>query len=344
LKEEVGYESLYRTFLEFEEYTYKAEEQKYSEFLMEWQQRQTSASEGGLTYPNLILAFKLLRNSCLGLEAHLSVFAELRACENSSVDFLAKTLNCLNGIMFDGSDLVPVAEMIEDASVDGLKYENTSNNDDISEHMNYEDLEVECETENFKEKEKTKAKNSEKKKAEKVPLLCDQCDKRFSVPSKLKHHIRSIHEKDTVCCEKCGKKIRNLTEAIKKHMATHGERKYVCPWDGCGKSFLLNNILQRHIVVHTGDKNFECDKCGKCFGRQKGLARHMDRHNGVKRAECKECHKKFFDNDKLKVHMRIHSGERPYHCEVCEHSFVQRKDLKQHMQKLHCHSKTTDKQ
>ena len=63
--------------------------------------RQTSASEGGLTYPNLILAFKLLRNSCLGLEAHLSVFAELRACENSSVDFLAKTLNCLNEIMVE---------------------------------------------------------------------------------------------------------------------------------------------------------------------------------------------------------------------------------------------------
>ena len=51
---------------------------------------------------------------------------------------------------------------------------NLSNLFSSSEHMNYEDLEVECETENFKEKtenfkekEKTKAKNSEKKKAEK---------------------------------------------------------------------------------------------------------------------------------------------------------------------------------
>ena len=54
-----------------------------------------------MAYPNLILAFKLLRNSCLGLEANFSVFSELRTCEKSSADFLAKTLNCLNEIMVE---------------------------------------------------------------------------------------------------------------------------------------------------------------------------------------------------------------------------------------------------
>jgi len=499
LKEEVGYESLYRTFLEFEEYTYKAEEQKYSEFLMEWQQRQTSASEGGLTYPNLILAFKLLRNSCLGLEANFSVFSELRTCEKSSADFLAKTLNCLNEIMVEQFSKEEKQEDLEENSMDPIKYEYLS--EDNLEPLNnseYEsDPEFKYEIENSKKdinttkskhkvkqalKTETGAQPKKRQRLKRPPSKCkqcqeefktdndlvchlqkfhqpafiqdtepcNQCKKRFSCSSKLKRHIREVHQsKATECpvdqcgfvctyphqltlhhatrhspdnktplisCDKCGEEIPNLKMSISKHMKTHfefkcqpcrnkkfetqedldkhilghdslpcdqcdkvftikwnldvhrqnfhhpegrkfacdvcgqlfftnvnlihhkmthEEKRFVCQVPGCAKAFVQNFLLTRHMLVHTKEKNFKCQKCGNGFGNQARLQQHMDRHEGVKRAQCEVCEKRFFDNYKLKVHMRIHTGERPYQCVLCDKTFVQKNDFQRHMKKLH---------
>jgi len=58
-------ETLYSKYMQFEEYTFKAEEEQYSEFLIEWQKRQTCAIAAGFSYSDLMLAFKLLKNSSL---------------------------------------------------------------------------------------------------------------------------------------------------------------------------------------------------------------------------------------------------------------------------------------
>jgi len=163
LNEENGFETLYQKYQEFEDYNFKAEEQEYSEFLTEWQKRQTSASEAGMAYPNLILAFKLLRNSCLGLEANFSVFSELRTCENSSVDFLAKTLNCLNEIMVEQISKEEKQEDLEETSMDPVKYEYLSE-DNLEPLNNSEDeSEFKYEIENSKkDKNTTKSKHKVK--------------------------------------------------------------------------------------------------------------------------------------------------------------------------------------
>lgn len=42
--------------------------------------------------------------------------------------------------------------------------------------------------------------------------------------------------------------------ALKKHSAVHGERHHACPVDGCGKKFLDNSKLKRHMLVHSGER------------------------------------------------------------------------------------------
>lgn len=45
----------------------------------------------------------------------------------------------------------------------------------------------------------------------------------------------------------------------------------------CGKVFSRDDIVRRHMVSHTGEKNFKCPTCGKNFTRADSLVRHISR-------------------------------------------------------------------
>ena len=43
----------------------------------------------------------------------------------------------------------------------------------------------------------------------------------------------------------------------------------------CGKYFANKAKLERHVVVHTGEKKFECHICNRAFNRKDNLKVHM---------------------------------------------------------------------
>ena len=58
--------------------------------------RQKAALDTGLNYPDLMLAFKLLRDSCLGLEVNMAVLAKLQSCQTGFIeDYVTQTSTCL---------------------------------------------------------------------------------------------------------------------------------------------------------------------------------------------------------------------------------------------------------
>ena len=63
------------------------------------------------------------------------------------------------------------------------------------------------------------------------------------------------------------------------------------------------NKLQRHCLIHTGVKSYECKQCGKWFKRAEHLKNHLRVHTGEKPYECKQCGKCFSQAVNLKNHL-----------------------------------------
>ncbi|XP_048210632.1 zinc finger protein PLAGL1 [Perognathus longimembris pacificus] len=139
---------------------------------------------------------------------------------------------------------------------------------------------------------------------------CGHCNKTFNRKDHLKNHLQT-HDPNKMSygCEECGKKYTTLlgykrhvalhaahsgdltcgvcalelgsTEVLMSHLKTHSEekppsaareKKHRC--DHCARSFYTRKDVRRHLVVHTGCKDFLCQFCAQRFGRKDHLTRH----------------------------------------------------------------------
>jgi uncharacterized Zn-finger protein len=119
-----------------------------------------------------------------------------------------------------------------------------------------------------------------------------------------KEEVRS-HE-----CEVCKKTYSKLSK-LQRHFLVHtGERPYICKV--CDKSFTEKGKLKRHSLSHTGERPHVCDMCNRSFTLLCNLKTHILTHTGERPHNCKFCGKSFTQLCNFKKHDMIHTGERPH--------------------------------
>ncbi|MBZ3887315.1 Zinc finger protein 114, partial [Sciurus carolinensis] len=108
-----------------------------------------------------------------------------------------------------------------------------------------------------------------------------------------------------------------------------GVKSYRCRQ--CGRAFVYQSFLRRHMDIHTGEQPFECEQCGKAFRYSLHLNKHLTKHIVSKNYACQECGKAFPKSSKLTAHIRTHTTERPHACEECGKAFAKSSGLRRHL-------------
>ena len=132
-----------------------------------------------------------------------------------------------------------------------------------------------------------------KRKSKKYKCIESGCNELFEDMKEWVKHIDNEHKLEEYSCTMCGHTTKSK-EKYKKHMTAHKEKQNKWECSVCSKTFTFKCYLQRHELIHTDEKKYECTDPGcrkKDTGKFKHKAdfiRHMERHSG-KSFKCKVC-------------------------------------------------------
>ncbi|XP_054982162.1 zinc finger protein 653 [Sorex araneus] len=138
--------------------------------------------------------------------------------------------------------------------------------------------------------------------------------------------------------EGCGQVYAALSSFQNHVNLVHRKGKTkVCPHPGCGKKFYLSNHLRRHMIIHSGVREFTCETCGKSFKRKNHLEVHRRTHTGETPLQCEICGYQCRQRASLNWHMKKHTAEVQYNftCERCGKRFEKLDSVKFHTLKSH---------
>ncbi|KPP64853.1 zinc finger protein PLAGL2-like [Scleropages formosus] len=116
----------------------------------------------------------------------------------------------------------------------------------------------------------------------KESFRCGDCGKLYHTKLGYRRHaaMHSATSGDLTCkvclqgCESTAALLEHLRAHSGKPAATGGLRERRHPCVHCDRRFYTRKDVRRHLVVHTGRKDFLCPLCAQCFGRKDHLTRH----------------------------------------------------------------------
>ncbi|XP_041036253.1 zinc finger protein 148-like [Carcharodon carcharias] len=126
---------------------------------------------------------------------------------------------------------------------------------------------------------------------------------------KLRQHeeLMKLREHEELMKKQKSKKIRTPSKILvvgeDGSFLVKSPKTHIC--EQCSAAFRTNYHLQRHILIHTGEKPFHCDECDMRFIQKYHMERHKRTHSGEKPYQCEYCLQYFSRTDRLLKHRRM---------------------------------------
>ena len=140
---------------------------------------------------------------------------------------------------------------------------------------------------------------------------CSFCEKMFHRKDHLKNHLQT-HDpnKEAFKCQECGKHY-NTKLGYKRHVALHSATSGDLTCKVCLQGYESTPVLLEHLKSHSGkssggakEKKHPCDHCDRRFYTRKDVRRHMVVHTGRKDFLCQYCAQRFGRKDHLTRHVK----------------------------------------
>nr|KAF6507780.1 ras responsive element binding protein 1 [Rousettus aegyptiacus] len=172
----------------------------------------------------------------------------------------------------------------------------------------------------------------EETKEEKSSYNCPLCEKICTTQHQLTMHIRQ-HNTDTGgadhSCSICGKSLSSAS-SLDRHMLVHsGERPYKCTV--CGQSFTTNGNMHRHMKIHEKDPNSATAAAPPSpLKRRRLSSKRKLSHDAESEKEDPAPAKKMVEDGKSGDLEK--KADEVFHCPVCFKEFVCKYGLETHME------------
>ena len=169
----------------------------------------------------------------------------------------------------------------------------------------------------------------------KVRSKCGDCGKIFSTNASLAIHIAGVHE-NRYRCSKCDR-MYGSRSGLYEHERQHQdgfEKKFICGYDDCRKSFSGRSQLETHLCVkHTNHKRYKCDNnnCQRTYANMYAYLQHMKKCGSTGRMPCGECTASFDTPSARKEHRWAkHPKPHQKHTCLCGKVYMWRPSLARH--------------